>query len=115
MTRPETSQHFLYLSLSVWGESKRRAVVEATTASKLLNRVLDAYLQQAPTGHPAQRARAGDLLEIFERRSVHLENSTWQAVKVRADLENRSVSAIAEQLLRQYLGMPALEPETPQN
>jgi hypothetical protein len=112
MARPETSQHFLYLSLSVWGETKRRAVGEATTASKLLNRVLDAYLQQPPGDHPAARARAGELLEIFERRSVHLENSTWQAVRLRADIENRSVSAIAEQLLRQYLGLPVLEPET---
>jgi hypothetical protein len=109
MARPGTSQHFLYLSLSVWGEAKRRAVVEASTASKLLNRLLDAYLEQPLFQSPGQRARGGELLEIFERRSVHLETGTWSAIKARAAREGRSVSAIAEQVLRQYLGLPVLE------
>jgi hypothetical protein len=112
MARPGTSQHFLYLSLSVWGEAKRRAVVEASTASKLLNRLLDAYLEQPLVQSPRQRTRSGELLEIFDRRSAHLENTTWTAIKARAEQEGRSVSAIAEQIMRQYLGMPPLDVDT---
>ncbi|NPV87767.1 MAG: ribbon-helix-helix protein, CopG family [Anaerolineae bacterium] len=105
MSRPATQQHFLYLSAASWGEAKRRAVLEATTASKLLNRLLQAYLEQpmpAPAAHPRQR---GSELDLYARRSVHLETTLWQGITARAAAEGRSVSAIAEQLLRAYLGI----------
>jgi hypothetical protein len=106
MTHADTSQHFLYLSLSAWSEARRRAVVEGTSASRMLNRLFAAYLQQPlPDPLPTRRPRAGGTLEFFERRSLHLEKSTWAAIQARGEAEQRSVSAIAEQLLRQYLGL----------
>ena len=108
MTNPEpreTEMHTLYLSNTVWGELKRRAVMDGSTASKITNYVLQTFLKYMPAVRlPHRRPRAGTL-EKLNRRNLHLGKDTWERIAKVAQEGKYSISILTEYLLRRYLGI----------
>lgn len=96
-----------YLSNSVWAELKRRSVLEDSDASAILNHLLAAYLtEELEIRLPARRHRA-DLLEmdVYKRRVAYLDSQVNQRIDSLAKEQAFSKSALAEVLLRRYLGL----------
>ena len=101
--------HTLYLSDSVWGELKRRAVMEGSDASKIADYVLRAFLEQAPGIELPQRRSRAETLERLNRRNLHLRKDTWVRVAKVAQEKKVSISVLTEYLLRNYLGLEITE------
>ena len=101
----ETELHTLYLSDTVWGELKQRAVMEGSGASKLTDYVLRDYLKRMPAVELPQRRSRAETGEKLERRSLHLQKGTWKRIAEIAQEEKFSVSTLTEFLLRSYLGL----------
>jgi len=78
-----------------------RAELERTTASEICERLLRHYLalEEKPSRYmlPAHVTR--------RKRSVYVTRPIWAAAKAQKVQEQRSISAILEQLLREYLGL----------
>lgn len=103
--RRETEMHTLYLSDAVWGELKRRAVMEGSDASKLTDYVLRTYLKFMPAIDLPRRRPRGETREKLNRRNLHLGKDTWERISIDAQEKKHSVSVLVEYLLRRYLGM----------
>lgn len=101
----ETEMHTLYLSNTVWGELKRRAVMEGSDASKLTDYVLQTFLKFMPATDLPQRRTRVETDEILKRRNLHLRKDTWEWVAKVAQEKKHSVSVLTEFLLRNYLGL----------
>lgn len=99
----ETGIHALYLSDTVWGELKRRAVIEGSNASKITDRVLRTYLKYMPTVRLPQRRARVETPEKLNRRNLHLRKATWEGVAAVTREMNFSISVLTEFLLRNYL------------
>jgi hypothetical protein len=99
----ETEIHALYLSDTVWGELKRRAVMEGSDASKITDYVLRTYLKYMPAVRlPQRRVRVGTPQKL-NRRNLHLRKDTWERVAAIAREKKFSISVLTEFLLRNYL------------
>jgi hypothetical protein len=101
----ETEMHTLYLSNTVWGELKRRAVIEGRDASKITDYVLGIFLQDMPGVKLPQRRAKTATGEKLRRRNLHLRIDTWEHIAKIAQGKKYSVSVLAEFLLRNYLGL----------
>jgi len=101
----ETEMHTLYLSDAVWGELKRRAVMEGSDASKTTDYALRTYLKFMPAIDLPQRRPRGGTQARLNRRNLHLMKDTWERISKDAREKKYSVSVLAEYLLRRYLGM----------
>jgi hypothetical protein len=101
----ETELHTLYLSNTVWGELKRRAVMDGSTASQIADYVLRAFLQYMPAVRLPQRRSRAATLEKLNRRNLHLRKDTWEHIAKIAQEEKYSISVLTEYLLRKYLGL----------
>jgi hypothetical protein len=97
-------EHKLKLSDEVWQETLVRAVIEEKSASEICAHVLRHYvaLEDKPPVHIFSVAE-GSLHSVF------LEKMTWAELMRCRVIEKRAVSAILEQQLRAYLGMPLLD------
>jgi len=93
-------QRSVVLSDQVWAAARGRAVLEHTSVSKLCERLLNSYLQLKSKPSPC---RLPDLKS--KKRSVYLSDLVWAEGREQAVLEDRSISALLEQLLRAYLGL----------
>jgi hypothetical protein len=96
-------EHKLKLSDDVWQETMVRAVIEEKSASEICAHVLRHYIGLAnkPPVH-IRSVPKGSLHSIF------LEKATWAELMRCRVTEKRPVSAILEQQLRVYLGLPLL-------
>ncbi len=101
----ETEMHTLYLSDAVWGELKRRAVIEGSDASKLTDYVLRTFLKFMPAIDLPQRRPRGESRGRLNRRNLHLQKATWERISRDAQEKKYSISVLTEYLLRRYLGM----------
>lgn len=101
----ETEMHTLYLSDSVWGELKRRAVIEGSDASKIADSVLRAFLEQMPGVELRQRRSRAETQERLNRRNLHLRKDTWARVAQVAQEKKVSISVLTEYLLRNHLDL----------
>lgn len=105
----QTKMHTLYLSNAVWGELKRRAVMDESTASKIADYVLQAFLKYTPAVKlPQRRPRAKDARKL-NRRNLHLRKDTWEGIVKISQEEKYSISVLSEYLLRKYLGLDVTE------
>ena len=96
-------EHKLKLSDEVWQETMVRAVMEEKSASEICAHVLRHYvdLENKPPVH-IHNVPEGSLHSVF------LEKTTWaELIRCRVK-ERRPVSAILEQQLRAYLGLPLM-------
>jgi hypothetical protein len=101
----DTELHTLYLSNTVWGELKRRAVLDGSTASQIANYVLQTFLKYMPAVRlPQRRSRAGTR-EKLNRRNLHLKKDTWERIAKVSQEGKYSISLLTEYLLRRYLGI----------
>ena len=94
-------QHSVKLSDEAWAATLERAELESTTASEICERLLKHYL--ALEEKPLRYALLPDV--VTRKRSVHITRPTWAAARAQKVYEQRSISAILEQLLRGYLGL----------
>ena len=99
----KTEIHALYLSDTVWGELKRRAVMEGSDASKLSDYVLRTYLKYMPAVRLPQRRMRVETPQKLNRRNLHLRKDTWERVAAVAREKKFSISVLTEFLLRNYL------------
>ena len=97
--------HTLYLSDAVWGELKRRAVMEGSVASKITDYVLRTFLKFMPAINLPQRRTRVKTREKLNRRNLHLQKDTWERIAEIAKEKKYSVSVLTEYLLRRYLGL----------
>jgi hypothetical protein len=102
---PETELHTLYLSNTVWGELKRRAVMDGSTASQIADYVLQTFLKYKPAVRLPQRRPPLGTREILSRRNLHLGKDTWERIAGVAQEGKYSVSILTEYLLRKYLAL----------
>lgn len=105
----ETEMHTLYLSDAVWGELKRRAVIEGSDASKLTDYVLRTFMKFMPAIDLPRRRHRREIRERLNRRNLHLGKETWERISKDAREKKYSVSVLTEYLLRRYLGMEITE------
>jgi len=101
----ETELHTLYLSDTVWGELKRRAVIERSNASKIADYVLRTFLKFTPAIDLPRRRSRSRISERLNRRNLHLQVDTWERVVEIAQEKKYSISVLTEYLLRRYLGL----------
>ena len=101
----ETKMHTLYLSDSLWGELKQRAVMEGSDASKITDYVLRTFLKYMPAVKLSQRRPRSGTMERLTRRNLHLRKDTWKRIAKVAQEEKYSISVLTEFLLRSYLGL----------
>lgn len=98
-----SQQRKAYLSDAVWANVRERAALEEMSATSLCAYVLEHYL-----GLPEEQ-RSTEITQVplpARPRTLYLDKAVWVA-SVRCSVrEGRSVSAILEQQLRKYLGMP---------
>lgn len=99
-------QHSVKLSDEVWAATLERAELERTTASEICERLLKHYL--ALEEKPPQYVLPSNV--TTRKRSVYVTRPIWAAAKAQKVQEQRSISAILEQLLRGYLGMDSGKP-----
>ena len=94
-------EHKLKLSDEVWRETMVRAVIEEKSASEICAHVLRHYagLENKPPIH-IRSVPEGSLHSVF------LEKTTWAELMGGRVAEKRPISAILEQQLRAYLGLP---------
>jgi hypothetical protein len=97
-------EHKLKLSDEVWQETMVRAVLEEKSASEICAHVLRHYvaLENKPPVY-IHAVPEGSLHSVF------LEKTTWSELMRLRVIEKRPVSAILEQQLRAYLGLPLSE------
>jgi hypothetical protein len=96
-------EHKLKLSDEVWQETVVRAVMEEKSASEICAHVLRHYVDLE--NKPPIRLRStleGNLHSVF------LEKTTWAELMRCRVIEKRPISAILEQQLRAYLGLPLM-------
>jgi len=103
-------KHRVYLSHNVWGELKLRAFHERTSASDLVNYVVEQYLKERETSVPYTTMRlaihrAHDRDEDRQGRSVYFRQDLWDRLEELAKAENFSISSLIENLLAIYLGL----------
>lgn len=101
----ETEMHTLYLSDGVWGELKRRAVMEGSDASKITDYVLRTFMKFMPAIDLPRRRHRGGTRDRLNRRNLHLGKDTWERISKDSREKRYSVSVLAEYLLRSYLGL----------
>jgi hypothetical protein len=101
----ETEMHTLYLSDAIWGELKRRAVIERSNASKIADYVLRTFLKFTPAIDLPRRRSRLRISDRLNRRNLHLQVDTWERVDEIAREKRYSISVLTEYLLRRYLGL----------
>jgi hypothetical protein len=105
MPADQRSEHKVVLPDEVWSETLIQATLERKTASEICEHVLRHYVNLAAEEKPPTILTVGS----GRQRSVYLEQQVWIdliSCKVR---ERRPISAILEQQLRAYLGLPIIE------
>jgi len=101
----EKRQHLLYLSDSLWANLLYRHVLEEKSASDIISFVLSAY-QENPRDLKLLRRRTRSAeIENLRLRKVYISDEVWEPIRATADAKHFSMSALAEYLLREYLGM----------
>lgn len=113
MAESLTDRHNLYLSRTVWSELRRRAVLEERSASHIINAVLRAHLDQPLQPAPGRRPQP-DWPQLAGQRTVYFAPGLYEAAEAHAREEGRSVSLMAEQLLRAYLSLEPLADGKPE-
>jgi hypothetical protein len=94
-------QHSVKLSDEAWAAALERAELERTTASEICERLLKHYLTLE--NKPPRHALPSNISS--RKRSVYVTRPVWAAARAQRVREQRSISAILEQLLRGYLGL----------
>jgi len=112
---PDLIKHRVYLSHNVWGELKLRAFHERTSASDVVNYVIDQYLKEraayvpsANLPHPGLQLsvhRSHNRDEDRQGRSVYFRPDLWARLEELAKAESFSISSLIENLLAIYLGL----------
>ncbi len=89
------------ISDEAWAALKERSVLEGRPASDLCQFLLAHYLslEERPVYGLPEGLRTAP-------RSLYVEDTVWAAAKAEAVRQRRSVSAMLEQLIRAYTGLP---------
>jgi hypothetical protein len=108
-------KHRIYLSHNVWGELKLYAFHERTSASDIVNYLVEQYLKERSTKLPESNMpdassqlsihRSHDRDEDRQGRSVYFRPNLWDRLQELAKTENFSVASLIENLLAIYLGL----------
>jgi hypothetical protein len=98
----QRSEHKVVLPDEVWSETLIQARLEQKTASEICEYVLRYYTQLSVEERPAiLLPRASG-----QQRSIYIEQQVWLDLITCKIKERRPISAILEQQLRAYLGLP---------
>lgn len=118
---PELVRHNVYISRQVWGELKLRAFQESSSASEIINYVLDQALPEKRLAETAARYAATESRRFRSHaedddrlgRTVYFRQETWDALQRAAEAVKTSVAALVEPLLARYLGLTPSADELP--
>jgi hypothetical protein len=102
MMSSQRAEHKVMLPDEVWGETLVQAALERKTASEICEHVLSYYATIAAEEKPPILLTAGS----GRPRSVYLSQEVWLELLTCKVRERRPISAILEQQLRAYLGLP---------
>ena len=100
----QTDEHKLTLSHETWKETKIQGALEGKSASNICAYVLQYYVSLADDEKPPQLITA--VAKDGKLRSVYLTKQLWAGLVECSIREERPISAILEQQLRAYLGLP---------
>ena len=102
MTNSQHSEHKVVLPDEVWSETLIQATLEQKTASEVCDYVLRHYVSLPAEDKPPILLTSGS----GRQRSVYLDQQIWIELITCKVRERRPISAILEQQLRAYLGLP---------
>jgi hypothetical protein len=102
MMSNQRSEHKVVLPDEVWSETLIQATLEQKTASEICEYVLRHYVSLTAEEKPSMVLTAGS----GRQRSVYLDQQIWIELITCKVRERRPISAILEQQLRSYLGLP---------
>jgi hypothetical protein len=100
----QRSEHKVMLPDEVWSETLIQATLEQKTGSEICEYVLRHYVNLTAEEKPPILLTAGS----GRQRSVYLDQQIWIELITCKVKERRPISAILEQQLRAYLGLPIL-------
>lgn len=106
-------RHAVYLTDTVWGRLKDRAIIESrsapTTASDIIEYLLESSLgdlEQIASRLSRYQPRKGEeSIEMRQTRTVYVRTEVWNPVLAESKLRKFSISGLIEYLLIPYLGM----------
>lgn len=107
MAQNQRVEHKVVLPDDVWGETLIQAALEKKTASDICAYVLQHYVGLAADQKPPILLRVAS----GRQRSIYLEQALWLDLITCKVRERRPISAILEQQLRAYLGLPLPSPQ----
>lgn len=99
----------LLLSAPAWEALSEDAILQGKSPNVICDTLIQEYLLR-PLEEAAVVAYPG--LQKTQH-NLRLLDSRWKALRLRALQEGRSASALIEQLLREYYGLPLPPPELP--
>lgn len=90
------------LSDLVWEALYEDSILQGKSPNVICEELIQEYLVRPLADSPGE-----DFKGIQKRQhNLRLVDSLWKALRLRSHPENRSASAIVEQILREYYGLP---------
>ena len=91
----------LMLSDMAWETLYEDSILQGKSPNVICEGLIKEYLHR-----PLENARSAEIITRGKRQhNLRLVDSIWKALRLRAHQENRSASAIVEQILREYYGL----------
>jgi hypothetical protein len=97
------------LSDQAWEALSEDAILQGKTPNVICDTLIREYLLR-----PLEAAPVVAFLELEKKQhNLRLLDSLWKDLRLRALQEGRAASALMEQLLREYYGLPMPPPQLP--
>jgi len=97
------------LSDMAWESLYEDSILQGRSPNVICEELIREYLTRPLGNSPTVKA-----INLQKKQhNLRLVDSIWKALRFRAHRENRSASAIVEQLLREYYGLQSLPPKLP--
>ena len=97
------------LSNMAWEALYEDSILQGRSPNVICEELIREYLARSLGSSPT--AEVIDLQK--KQHNLRLVDSIWKALRFRAYQENRSASAIVEQILREYYGLQSPPPKLP--
>ena len=99
----------LMLSDLAWEMLYEDSILQGKSPNVICTELIQEYL-----ANPLEDSSAIEFKGLEKRQhNLRLVDSLWKELRLRSYQENRSASAIVEQLLRAYYGLPMSPPQLP--
>jgi hypothetical protein len=105
-------RHNIYLSRQVWGLLKQQAFMERTSASVIVDFILDNFLHEPPLQLDLAGNRSHNRDEDRLGRTIYFKPASWIAFQEIARRGKFSIASFIEALIVHYLGLDAPTAET---